>query len=893
MKIISADITGSLIINNQDVTTTVESSSIWSGSIASRVTNLEQFSSSLDATFATDQQLNQATSSLSGSIALLSSSYLATSQSYDIVSSSFSQVSGSFVTVSSSYSAASGSFSTRVTTLEAASSSLNTASGSFSTRVTNNEATGSSLTTASGSFSTRVTTIESKYATTGSNTYTGPQYINEGSNAIGFTSTASLYTDGGLRVTKDAFVSGTLYLNNLTVFGTSSIQYVTSSQLNVGTNIITVNTDTPAIRFGGLSVYDSGSTGLTGSILWDSEDNQWIYSNPSGSTYDSAVFLVGPRNSGVIGNEPGITCNFLSKGNGLHHMTSSGIFEDGSRTCFYGSSIITSTGVGCFSGAVCASSVASTGTITGTTIYGSTAICGGTVSGTTGTFSSTVTGTTLYGSTAVCAPTVFGTTRVCSANLCATTTICGPAFIGGTVSGTTGTFSSCVAATQLYADSTTNSIIQSTISTNSNCCAIISARWSGGPGIRMYYHPNSAVSVIENTYQAEAGQVFGDILFRHNVGGTQTTRLRLQADGGIACFSGRVCASALSADGAAIRYVDFTNYSFQIGTDTSAGGWYVYQPAGYRFTVKDGGYVGIGTTSVNSKLTIYEGDIRLYKNHINGIAASWLANINFTDEVDRLGARITGERTAWDGAPMGLGFDTGGVGTVTRRLTITSAGISCFSNTVCFPVGVISSNNSTYTAPDNTNVPNLYIYNSNNASTSAHSLLTLRTNNTGGGNPFISFDINQVMGFSIGIDNADSDKFKLANSWASLGSNTRLAIDTSGIACFSNTVCAATLYSTGDVIAYSDQSVKTNIRPIQNTLNRITNSRGILYDRTDICEKDNIGFIAQELEQQFPELISTDSEGKKGVKYQNAVAVLFEAIKEQQCQIEYLKSKIG
>ena len=50
---------------------------------------------------------------------------------------------------------------------------------------------------------------------------------------------------------------------------------------------------------------------------------------------------------------------------------------------------------------------------------------------------------------------------------------------------------------------------------------------------------------------------------------------------------------------------------------------------------------------------------------------------------------------------------------------------------------------------------------------------------------------------------------------------------------------------------------------------------------------------AQELEQQFPELISTDGEGKKGVKYQNAVAVLFEAIKEQQCQIEYLKSKIG
>jgi hypothetical protein len=203
-----------------------------------------------------------------------------------------------------------------------------------------------SYNTDSSSFSNRTSLIESKYATTGSNTFTGPQYISQSSNAISFTSTASLYTDGGLRVTRDAFVSGTLYLNNLTVFGTSSIQYITSSQLNVGTNIITVNTDTPTIRFGGLAVYDSGSTGLTGSILWDSEDNQWIYSNPSGAFYDSAVFLVGPRNSGVLGNEPGITCNFLSKGNGLHHMTSSGIFEDGTTTCFYGgTSVITANSI--------------------------------------------------------------------------------------------------------------------------------------------------------------------------------------------------------------------------------------------------------------------------------------------------------------------------------------------------------------------------------------------------------------------------------------------------------------------------------------------------------------------------------------------------------------------
>lgn len=102
-----------------------------------------------------------------------------------------------------------------------------------------------------------------------------------------------------------------------------------------------------------------------------------------------------------------------------------------------------------------------------------------------------------------------------------------------------------------------------------------------------------------------------------------------------------------------------------------------------------------------------------------------------------------------------------------------------------------------------------------------------------------------------------------------------------------------TIYATGDVVAYSDIRVKTNIRPIENSLERITNSRGVMYDRTDNDDKDNIGFIAQELEKQFPELVSTDNQGKKGVKYQNAVAILFEAIKEQQKQIDGLKKQIA
>ena len=90
--------------------------------------------------------------------------------------------------------------------------------------------------------------------------------------------------------------------------------------------------------------------------------------------------------------------------------------------------------------------------------------------------------------------------------------------------------------------------------------------------------------------------------------------------------------------------------------------------------LQSNGFVSIGGVAAGSKLSIYDGDIRLYKPHVIAGGESWKAYINFTDEIDRLGARIVGERTAWDGAPMGIGFDTGGVGSVTRKMTITSAG---------------------------------------------------------------------------------------------------------------------------------------------------------------------------------------------------------------------------
>jgi hypothetical protein len=174
-------------------------------------------------------------------------------------------------------------------------------------------------------------TASSVFSTTGSNTLTGTQYVSNTNNATGFSNTtASIYTDGGLQITKDAYFSSSMFIKgNLTVFGTQSVSFISSSQLNIGTNLITVNTDTPSIRFGGLAVYDSGSTGLTGSILWDSQNNHWVYTNPSGSSYSGGMFISGPRASS-LGSEQGTTLNAIMKGMGGDHITSSIMFESAS-----------------------------------------------------------------------------------------------------------------------------------------------------------------------------------------------------------------------------------------------------------------------------------------------------------------------------------------------------------------------------------------------------------------------------------------------------------------------------------------------------------------------------------------------------------------------------------
>lgn len=114
------------------------------------------------------------------------------------------------------------------------------------------------------------------------------------------------------------------------------------------------------------------------------------------------------------------------------------------------------------------------------------------------------------------------------------------------------------------------------------------------------------------------------------------------------------------------------------------------------------------------------------------------------------------------------------------------------------------------------------------------------------------------------------------------------------------------LQVSGDIIANSiagssDARFKTNVTPIFNPLQKVLALRGVNFDwkttefpARSFSENRSVGFIAQEVEKVLPEVVQTEknAEGYKSVQYDKIVALLVEAIKEQQTQIESLKAAL-
>lgn len=133
-----------------------------------------------------------------------------------------------------------------------------------------------------------------------------------------------------------------------------------------------------------------------------------------------------------------------------------------------------------------------------------------------------------------------------------------------------------------------------------------------------------------------------------------------------------------------------------------------------------------------------------------------------------------------------------------------------------------------------------------------------------------------------------------------------LIIKENGFIGMGNISPSVRLQVTGDIIANSiagssDARFKTNITPIQDPLAKVMRLRGVNFDwnqnqfpERTFSSQRAIGFIAQEVEKVIPEVVQTEknTEAYKAVQYDKIVALLVEAIKEQQKQIQQLQKQV-
>jgi hypothetical protein len=163
--------------------------------------------------------------------------------------------------------------------------------------------------------------------------------------------------------------------------------------------------------------------------------------------------------------------------------------------------------------------------------------------------------------------------------------------------------------------------------------------------------------------------------------------------------------------------------------------------------------------------------------------------------------------------------------------------------------------------------------------------LALNASYTYGGVKFEGRDIGNdgERGYIKGVSEGTSGQFALIFGTQGSGPSApqeRLRINNAGNATFS-----------GTVTANSDERLKENVVGISNALSKVLSLRGVEFNRIGQTDRE-IGVIAQEVEKVLPELVHEGVDGVKSVAYQNMVAVLIEAIKEQQAQIDELKARL-
>ena len=352
---------------------------------------------------------------------------------------------------------------------------------------------------------------------------------------------------------------------------------------------------------------------------------------------------------------------------------------------------------------------------------------------------------------------------------------------------------------------------------------------------------------------------------------------------------GKLVVSEASSGTAVIALESQGSWNSQIST-TSAGNFIFTNGGNERMRINSSGNLGIGTASPAVRLDVAGGEARI-ANDIGGTFGGQLKLVNSasgatnTDKSFRVGP--TGNLEIINSAYNAVPF------------TFTDAGILSVSAECNAPVFKDVDNSAFFLDPNNTGTAlnvagaiqlpnNKSLFFRNAANTASASFLLQSDDNFVVYNaafaPIISFG----QGASpLAAYGANSNNRMLVNgSTNAISFNTngteKVTIDSSG-----------NFVATGNVTAYSDIRVKDNVENITGAIGKLNQIRGVTYTRIDLDDKERkyAGVIAQEIEQVLPEAVF-DNGKVKSVDYNATIALLIEAVKEQQGQINELKLTI-
>jgi hypothetical protein len=660
---------------------------------------------------------------------------------------------------------------------------LNNFTSSANNRLNNLELTTASLNIFSSSASSRLNDLEShtaSYATTGSNTFVGNQIIS-----------GSTYVTG-----------------DLIVYGSSSLQNITASAVSLGTNIIYLNTDNPAVRFAGLSVYDSGSTETTGSLLYDSQNERWIYQKASGSLYSGGMLISGPRNTGSLGDEIGMPTNKLIMGVGGDHISSSGIYHNGTDTAFGGNL-----------------------EVTGSTILGTVNIVtlnagNGIVSGSSQITISDTIGFTSFSSSL---DDRFDTIEIYTSS-------------NDLVNNLQTIRIDQLAAGTASVNTFTQSVNEHISDINSYTSSIKTALSVSGTDVVIAGN----LTVLGDTVTLNVGNLLVEDKTIVIASGSTSSIL---SDGAGLYISG---ADASILWNHLNNRIDI-NKSINVAGDITLSG-----------TI-DGVDVSGHVLDINAKTGSFEskfGTIGLYTASLD----SHIVDINaYTASNDTTNLTQNNRLSRIEESTASLNLFTSSINTTIKTKLNVDGVISgssqiTYGNISGLPTNVVSastdSNNIDFTIVNGNITANLF-----GGVVSGSSQVTLSSTTGGGTSSNVQFG-------SLGIGTAAS-----------------------GI--------SGEIRATGDITAFysSDIRLKENIIPITNALEKVNQISGNTYDWKEGFEEihshkgNDVGVIAQEIENILPQLVTNRDTGYKAVQYEKLIPLLIEAIKELSAKVDRLENK--